>query len=85
MYYCSNSNCKIELSPERVEALQFLGKQPFQYTCVQCSCDKPIKALYPGFSGGMLIFTDKIGSEGIQKEDKEDKEDFNNFRSENEL
>lgn len=61
-YYCTI--CKNLLDYERIDALKFLGKMPYDFQCFSCATihGKKIGAVYTGLSGvSDLVFTDKVG------------------------
>lgn len=66
--------CNCILSIERLEALQVLDKQPFEYTCLSCAVqnDFKIKAVYQGLSGiSPMIFCKDIKNDKITWETNE--------------
>jgi hypothetical protein len=55
-------NCGEILNQERLEALQVLGKQVNEYTCLKCAPNNKIKGFFLGPTGvSQLVFTDKLG------------------------
>lgn len=64
MYNCSY--CNNEISTERVEALEFLGKKSHEFSCVSCA-EKfvpKVKGFYQGASGvSNLNIVKNLGNE----------------------
>lgn len=55
--------CFGPIESERLSALQFLNKNPKEYTCLECQkkTDTKIKGIYMGFSGASpMIFADSV-------------------------
>ena len=73
IYSCSI--CRVGLAQERVDALKFLGKMPYDFQCFSCATvhGKKIGAVYTGLSGvSDLVLTDKVGPISHISQEKEE-------------